>query len=297
MPPWRASTTTAGAASWRWTRRAPGRGPGRSTRMPERPPLAGVPIAIKDALSTRDIPTTAGSRILEGFRPVYTATVRRAGCERAGAVVIGKTNMDEFAMGSARRTRPTRSPATPGTRTGCPGGSSGGSAAAVAAFQAPWRSAATPAARSASPRRSAASSGSSRRTARVSRYGLIAFASSLDQVGPFARTVRDAAAAARASSATTRWTRRRSTWPEPYATGADRPARTARRRGRRAMGEGVDAGVRAAVDARARADRGAGRLGRAGGLPTGARHRDLLPDRAGGVLVQPRPLRRHPLRP
>ena len=156
------------------------------------PPLAGVPVAIKDVLSTRGIRTTCGSRILENYYPPYDATaVERL--ERAGAVLLGKTNCDEFAMGSSNENSaygPVRNPVAPDR---VPGGSSGGSAAAVAAGLAV---AALGTDTGGSIRQPGALCGIPAMMpsyGRVSRYGLIAFASSLDRIGPFARSVRDTA--------------------------------------------------------------------------------------------------------
>ncbi|MGB6199812.1 MAG: Asp-tRNA(Asn)/Glu-tRNA(Gln) amidotransferase subunit GatA [Candidatus Acidiferrales bacterium] len=157
------------------------------------PPLAGVPIAIKDVLTMRGVPTTCGSRILEGYRPPYDATaVERL--ESAGAILLGKTNCDEFAMGSSNENSAYGPVRNPVALDRVPGGSSGGSAAAVAAGLAV---AALGTDTGGSVRQPGSFCGIPAMLpsyGRVSRYGLIAFASSLDRVAPFARNVRDIAA-------------------------------------------------------------------------------------------------------
>ncbi|MFG3440219.1 Asp-tRNA(Asn)/Glu-tRNA(Gln) amidotransferase subunit GatA [Nonomuraea sp. NPDC047897] len=155
-------------------------------------PLAGVPVAHKDIFTTHDMPTTAASKILEGWRPPYDATVTRR-LREAGLVILGKTNLDEFAMGSSTENSaygPTRNP---WDLDRVPGGSSGGSSAAVAAYEAPLSTGTDTGGSIRQPAAVTGIVGMKPTYGGSSRYGLIAFASSLDTPGPFARTVLDAA--------------------------------------------------------------------------------------------------------
>ncbi|MDG4829397.1 Asp-tRNA(Asn)/Glu-tRNA(Gln) amidotransferase subunit GatA [Solwaraspora sp. WMMD1047] len=155
-------------------------------------PLAGVPVAVKDVLTTVGVPTTCGSKILEGWRPPYDATIVRRLAD-AGTVMLGKTNMDEFAMGSSTEYSaygPTRNPWDTGR---IPGGSGGGSAASLAAYEAPLAIGTDTGGSIRQPGAVTGTVGAKPTYGGTSRYGLVAFSSSLDTPGPCARTVLDAA--------------------------------------------------------------------------------------------------------
>jgi aspartyl-tRNA(Asn)/glutamyl-tRNA(Gln) amidotransferase subunit A len=162
---------------------APGNGDG---------PLNGVPLAVKDLFCTKDVPSQSGSRILEGYLPPYTATVVRRLAE-AGAPLLAKTNQDEFAMGSSNENSAFGPVRNPWDRERVPGGSSGGSAAAVAAGSAPWALGTDTGGSIRQPAAMCGIVGLKPTYGSVSRYGMIAFASSLDQAGPLTRDVTDAA--------------------------------------------------------------------------------------------------------
>jgi len=155
-------------------------------------PLAGVPLALKDVITMEGIPTTCGSRILEGWRPPYDATVT-ARLKAAGVVILGKTNMDEFAMGSSTEHSAYGPTHNPWDLDRVPGGSGGGSSAAISSYQAPLAIGTDTGGSIRQPAAVTGTVGVKPTYGGVSRYGLVAFSSSLDQAGPCARTVLDAA--------------------------------------------------------------------------------------------------------
>jgi aspartyl-tRNA(Asn)/glutamyl-tRNA(Gln) amidotransferase subunit A len=178
-------------------RRDPDGGADGATRDDGEAPLRGVPVAIKDLFCTEGVPTTAGSRILEGYRPPYTATaIRRLAA--AGATVLGKTNMDEFGMGSSNENSGYGAVRNPWDLERVPGGSSGGSAAAVAARLAPCAIGTDTGGSIRQPAALCGIVGLKPTYGAISRYGMIAFASSLDQCGTLTRDVTDAALLLRA---------------------------------------------------------------------------------------------------
>ncbi|CAB5239282.1 unannotated protein [freshwater metagenome] len=155
-------------------------------------PLAGIPLALKDVMTQKGIPTTAGSKMLEGWRPPYDSTVV-TNLKSAGIVILGKTNMDEFAMGSSTENSAYGPTHNPWDLSRIPGGSGGGSAAALAAFEAPLAIGTDTGGSIRQPAAVTGTVGVKPTYGGVSRYGLIAFSSSLDQAGPCARTVLDTA--------------------------------------------------------------------------------------------------------
>jgi aspartyl-tRNA(Asn)/glutamyl-tRNA(Gln) amidotransferase subunit A len=210
---------------------------------------SGVPIAFKDVISSRGVETTAGSKILSGYVPVYDSTVA-ARCREVGLPLLGKTNMDEFAMGSSTENSafgPTRNPWDPER---VPGGSSGGSAAAVAAGLAPWALGSDTGGSVKQPASLCGIVGLRPTYGTVSRYGIVAFASSLDQVGPMTKTVRDNALLYRIIAGRDPLDTTTVELPEPVAIPENEDLKGVRIGVPRELNEaeGIEPGVKEAVD-------------------------------------------------
>jgi aspartyl-tRNA(Asn)/glutamyl-tRNA(Gln) amidotransferase subunit A len=241
--------------------------------LEERPddasPLCGIPVALKDVLCVEDVETTAASRILKGFRPPYTGTAVQRLFD-AGAVCVGKTNCDEFAMGSSNENSAFGPVGNPWDVERVPGGSSGGSAATVAAASVPYALGSDTGGSIRQPASLSGVVGFKPTYGRVSRYGLIAFASSLDQIGPLTRSVEDAALV----YATIAGHDPRDSTSDPRAL--DDPA-AAMREGvanmrlgvpREYFGSGIDPAVRASVETALRVLEGLGATLQEVSLPT-----------------------------
>src|SRR6201998_1900334 len=214
------------------------------------PPLAGVPIGIKDVMVTKGVRTTAGSKILENFIPPYDCTAVTK-LEAAGAIVLGKLNCDEFAMGSSNENSAYGPVRNPRDTTRVPGGSSGGSAAAVAAGMAVATLGSDTGGSIRQPASFCGVVGLLPTYGRVSRYGLIAFASSLDHIGPLTRTVKDAAIVLRTIAGRDPMDATSADVPVPdYVAELEKPVRGLRIGvAKEYFGEGLDAEVRKAVEA------------------------------------------------
>ena len=214
------------------------------------PPFGGVPVAIKDVMVTRGVRSTAGSKILGDYVPPYDCTAV-ARLEAAGAVVLGKTNCDEFAMGSSNENSAWRPVHNPRDRTRVPGGSSGGSAAAVAADMAVVALGSDTGGSIRQPASFCGTVGLMPTYGRVSRYGLIAFASSLDHIGPLSKSVKDAAIVLRTIAGRDPMDATSADLPVPdYVAELEKPVRALRLGiAKEYFGEGLDPEVRAAVEA------------------------------------------------
>jgi aspartyl-tRNA(Asn)/glutamyl-tRNA(Gln) amidotransferase subunit A len=214
------------------------------------PPLAGVPVAIKDVMVTRDLRSTAGSKILEKFVPPYDCTAV-ARIEAAGAMILGKLNCDEFAMGSSNENSAYQPVRNPRDKSRVPGGSSGGSAAAVAANMAVATLGSDTGGSIRQPASFCGVVGLKPTYGRVSRYGLIAFASSLDHIGPFAKTVKEAALVLRTIAGRDPMDSTSANVPVPdYVAELAKPVKGLKVGvAKEYFGDGLDPEVRAAVEA------------------------------------------------